>query len=78
VEPVPEQEIHDGEIIAARLGGEGTVKRYFRRDDQVVLEPANSDYPPILVREFDDFAVLGRVGGLFRRFPARQPQAIAG
>jgi repressor LexA len=78
VEPMAEAQIQDGEIIAARLGGEGTVKRYFRRDEQIVLEPANSDYPPILVREFDDFAVLGRVGGLFRRFPAPQPQAVAG
>jgi repressor LexA len=76
VEPVLEQEIANGEIVAARLGGEGTVKRYFRRDDQVVLEPANSDYAPILVREYDDFTVLGRVAGLFRRFSAAQTQAV--
>lgn len=76
VEPVPEAEVQNGEIVAARLGGESTVKRYFRRDDQVVLEPANTDYPPILVHEYDDFTVLGRVGGLFRRFTAQQTQTV--
>jgi repressor LexA len=76
VEPVREDELRNGEIVAARLGGESTVKRYFRRDDQVVLEPANTDYAPILVREYDDFTVLGRVGGLFRRFTARQTQTV--
>jgi repressor LexA len=77
VEPVPESDIVSGDIVAARLGGEATVKRYFRRDDQVVLEPANSDYAPILVREYDDFTVLGRVTGLFRRIPALHPEVVA-
>jgi repressor LexA len=78
VEPLDESDVSDGEIVAARLGGEATVKRYFRRDEQVVLEPANSDYPPILVREYDDFTVLGRVAGLFRRFGAPRPQPVGG
>ncbi|HEX6926505.1 MAG TPA: transcriptional repressor LexA [Longimicrobiaceae bacterium] len=76
VEPVREGEVQNGEIIAARLGGEATVKRYFRRNMDVVLEPANPDYAPILVKEYEDFAVLGRVVGLFRRFTAQHTQAI--
>jgi repressor LexA len=75
VEPVPESEVHNGDIVAARLGGEATVKRYFRRGDEVVLEPANADYAPILVREYDDFALLGRVAGLFRRIVPQHAQA---
>lgn len=78
VEPSPEAELHNGEVVAARLGGEATVKRYFARDDDVVLEPANPDYAPILVREVEDFAVLGRVTGLFRRFNARHTEAVGG
>jgi repressor LexA len=76
VEPVPDAEVQNGEIVAARLGGEATVKRYFKRDSDVVLEPANTDYAPILVKEFEDFAVLGRVVGLFRRFTTQHTQAI--
>lgn len=76
VQPVSEDDVMDGEIVAARLAGESTVKRYFRRGDQVVLEPANTDYAPILVHEYDDFTVLGRVGGLFRRFTAKQTETV--
>ena len=54
------------------------VKRYFRRGSQVVLEPANPDFTPILVDQYDDFAVLGRVAGLFRRFSDKPVAALAG
>jgi len=77
VEPVGDAEPRNGEIVAARLGGEATVKRYFRRDDQVVLEPANTEFAPILVREYDDFTVLGRVSGLFRRFAAQAQTVVS-
>lgn len=75
VEPIPESQLHNGDIVAARLGGEATVKLYSRNGGQVVLEPANPAYVPILVTEYDDFAVLGRVAGLLRRFAA-QPQTV--
>jgi repressor LexA len=76
VEPAGDQEVPNGEVVAARLGGEATVKRYFKRDNDVVLEPANTDYAPILVKEYQDFAILGRVVGLFRRFTTNHTQAI--
>ncbi|HET8656547.1 MAG TPA: transcriptional repressor LexA [Longimicrobiaceae bacterium] len=76
VEPAAHETVRDGEIVAARLGGEAAVKRYFERDGEVVLEPANPDYAPILVHEYDDFAILGRVTGLFRRFTAAQTEAV--
>jgi repressor LexA len=76
VEPADPSEIENGQIVAARLAGESTVKRYFARDEKVVLEPANPGYAPILVHEYDDFTVLGRVTGLFRRFTADQTAAI--
>lgn len=76
VEPASQRDIRNGEIIAARLGGEATVKRYFRRDEKVVLEPANPDFAPMLVHEYDDFAVLGRVMGLFRRFTPEHTAAV--
>lgn len=78
VEPAATREIRDGEVIAARLDGEATVKRYFERDGQVVLEPANPDYAPLLVSADDGFAVLGRVTGLFRRFTPQHTEAVGG
>jgi repressor LexA len=78
VEPAGAEEIRNGEIVAARLGDEATVKRYFERDGQVVLEPANTDFAPMLVNEDDDFGVLGRVTGLFRRFTTEHTEAVGG
>lgn len=77
VEPTSEGSLVDGDVVAARMGGEGTVKRYFERDGKVVLEPANADFAPMLVQDFDDFAILGRVTGLFRRFQKEMAGAVA-
>ncbi len=76
VEPASHQEVENGEIVAARLGGQGTVKRFFRREERVVLEPANHEFAPLLVDDYEDFEILGRVTGLFRRFTREQMQAV--
>jgi repressor LexA len=76
VEPTEVADLQDGDVVAARIDGEATIKRYYARDGKVVLEPANTDYAPILVHEHDDFTVLGRVAGLFRRLtPVRAAAA---
>jgi repressor LexA len=67
VDPVAEDDVADGEVVAVRLGGEGTVKRYYRRGGSVVLEPANPDFAPTMVNGYEDFTILGRVVGVFRR-----------
>jgi repressor LexA len=53
----------DGEIVVAMVGEEATVKRFFREDDHVRLQPENADHEPIRSREV---RVLGRVVGLMR------------
>jgi repressor LexA len=64
----PSAEPHDGEVIAARLGEEATIKTLTHRGDRVVLEPANPAEREIVVGKDDDFAVLGVVSGIFRPF----------
>ncbi|HEX8395302.1 MAG TPA: transcriptional repressor LexA [Longimicrobium sp.] len=76
VEPVAEDELQNGDIVAARVDGDATVKRYFANAGQVVLEPANPAYAPILVHDHNDFVVLGRVTGLYRRFTRAHTEAI--
>jgi repressor LexA len=76
VEPVDEAEVDNGQVVAARMEGEATVKRYFRNGEKVVLEAANKKYAPILVHEHEDFTILGRVHGLFRQITAEQTEAI--
>ncbi|HKP74428.1 MAG TPA: transcriptional repressor LexA [Longimicrobiaceae bacterium] len=67
VEPVAEGDVRNGDIVAARIDGEGTVKRFVAREGHVFLEPANPEYPTIRVHDYEDFTILGRVAGLFRR-----------
>jgi phage repressor protein C with HTH and peptisase S24 domain len=78
VEPMEMGDIENGDLVAARLGEEATVKRYFERDGNVVLEPANPHYAPILVGDGDDLAVLGKVTGLFRQLSHAPAAAAAG
>lgn len=54
----------NGEIVAAMLDGEATVKTLRRRDDHVWLLPQNPAYEPILG---DHATVLGRVVAVLRR-----------
>jgi repressor LexA len=54
----------DGEIVAAMLDGEATVKTLRRRDGHVWLMPHNPAYPPI---DGDAAVVLGRVTAVLRR-----------
>jgi repressor LexA len=54
----------DGEIVVALVGEEATVKRFFREEDHVRLQPENEAMEPIRTREAQ---VLGRVVGLCRR-----------
>jgi repressor LexA len=54
----------NGEIVVALVGEEATVKRYFREDDHIRLQPENDSMEPIRTREA---AVMGRVVGVFRR-----------
>jgi repressor LexA len=76
VEPVEGKEVQNGEIVAARVDGDATVKRYFANGGKVVLEPANAGYAPIMVHEHNDFTILGRVTGIHRRLTRAQTEAI--
>lgn len=58
-----------GQIIVARVGDDITVKFFQRKQDFIVLVPANSNYAPLEVAVSDvQFAVEGLVVGVIRRF----------
>jgi repressor LexA len=60
----PQETAADGDIVVALVGEEATVKRFFREEDHVRLQPENEALEPIRSREV---RVLGRVVGVFRR-----------
>jgi repressor LexA len=69
----PSDRAKDGDIVAARLGDEATIKTLAHRGATVVLEPANAAERSIEVGPRDDFAVLGVVCGIFRPFFEQEP-----
>lgn len=64
----------DGDIIASRIGDEGTVKTLRHNGSTIVLEPANDNERSIEIGPNDDFKILGVVCGVFRPFWEQQPQ----
>ena len=54
----------NGEIVVALVGEEATVKRFFKENDHVRLQPENDEMEPIRTRELE---LLGRVVGVCRR-----------
>jgi repressor LexA len=54
----------NGEVVAAMLDGEATVKTFQRRDGKVWLLPHNPAYEPI---DGTDATILGKVTAVLRR-----------
>ncbi len=59
-----EQTAENGEIVAALIDGEATVKTLQRKDGQVWLLPHNTAYDPI---DGTDATILGKVTAVLRR-----------
>jgi len=57
----------NGDIVAAIIGEEATVKRYFHEGDRIRLQPANDAMAPIYIQpEEAEVAVAGKVVGVLR------------
>ena len=71
----PQDTATDGEIVVALVGEEATVKRFYREDDHVRLQPENDALAPILSR---DVKVLGGrcAGGCHDPRAARRTRAV--
>lgn len=74
---LPAETANNGEIIVATCmtsnGGNGaaTLKRFYKEDTGVRLQPANSEMEPLHISKNDwdaDWKIQGRVTGVFRRY----------
>jgi len=74
----PSARAKDGDIVAARLGADATVKTLMHRGASLMLEPANDGERAIEVGPQDDFAVLGVVCGVFRPYWEQEPPPTMG
>ena len=60
-----QQTAENGDIVVALLGDSATVKRFFKKQDHVVLHPENETMEDIIVQ---DVKILGKVVGLVRSY----------
>ena len=58
---------YKGEIVAAIIDGEATLKTFSKNEDKVLLLPANQEYNPIDVTN-SDFQIAGILTGLLRSY----------
>jgi repressor LexA len=59
-----QNDVNNGDVVVALLDEEATVKRFFREDGRVRLQPENCLMDPIYVT---DLQILGKVIGLVRK-----------
>lgn len=64
-----QQSADNGDIVAALIGDEATVKRLDCMSKPARLLPSNPDYEPIKLDQ-EDVRILGKVVGLIRSYPA--------
>lgn len=56
-----------GSIVIAVLEGELTVKRLYKKDGKLALNPENPEYPSILIDETMELIIWGVVSGVTRK-----------
>ena len=59
-----QDDAQDGDLVVARIGNEdATVKRFYKEEDHIRLQPENDEYQPIIAKEV---IIRGKVIGLYR------------
>lgn len=62
------KEAENSKIVVALIDDSATVKRFFRKENLIVLHPENESYQDIIVNSDQNFLILGVVVGLIRKF----------
>ena len=55
----------NGDIVVALIESEATIKRFFKENEFIRLQPENKNYEPIIV---EDCSILGKLVGIYRAY----------
>ena len=62
----------NGEIVVVLLNDEATIKRFFKEQDIIRLEPANSSMKPIIIKEGEaEVSIVGKVVAILRNIEGK-------
>jgi repressor LexA len=64
----PQQTAQNRDIVVAMVNGEATLKRFYLEPGAVRLQPENPNFDPIIVREGEELAIIGKVVGIYRQY----------
>ncbi len=68
----PQPAANNGEIVAALIDDEATVKKFYREKGRIRLQPANPHYAPIFIEpDNPDVFIIGRVISVIRHIEKR-------
>lgn len=56
-----------GDIVVAELNTDFTVKRFYYKDGQIILQAQSQHHDSIAIKEGDDFSLFGVVTGVVRQ-----------
>ena len=65
---IKDRPISNGEIYAVLVDGEATLKKVYKNDDYLTLQPCNSKYEPIVVKEEDNPYIVGKLSEIVRKY----------
>ena len=59
--------VENGSIAAVLIDDETTLKRFYKNETQIILQPENNKYNPIIITEEDmkDIRILGQMVGVY-------------
>lgn len=59
--------VENGKIAAVIIDNTTTLKRFFKNEHEIILQPENKEYSPIIIREDDgqEVRVLGEMVGMY-------------
>jgi len=64
----PQPDAANRDIVVAMVAGEATLKRFYRENHQIRLQPENPNYNAIIIREGDgEVSIVGKVVGIYRQ-----------
>lgn len=65
----PNAEIHNGDLVVARVGDECTMKKFYKAEEQIILQPCNHDYNPIILNpRKKEVEIIGKVIKALKNF----------
>ena len=64
----PQPSASNKDIVVAMVGGEATLKRFYREQNRIRLQPENPNYTAIIVHEGEaEVSIVGKVVGIYRQ-----------